>query len=166
MPNLVIPVGIPGSGKSTWGKTMFGHGKYSLISSDEIRRELWGSLKAAHDVTPEIKKERNGEVWDRFYRRIEDNLTHRVDTYADGTNLRQSARGRLLEIGERTNSETHVIVFNNVAQAWDRNVLRDEDLVVPHDVMKGFVRLFNKAYEDLTKIPHHYASITIIKKLR
>lgn len=145
---------------------MLGYGKYGIISSDEIRKELWGSLRAAHDVTPEVKKERNGEVWDRFYRRVEESLEHNVDTVADATNLRSSARGKLLEIAQKTKSQGHVIVFNNLGQARERNEARDLDLVVPREVMSDFIRQFESAYTALVEIPHGFDSVTVIGNLR
>lgn len=165
MSNLVFPVGIPGSGKSTWAKTMLGRGMYSIISSDDIRRDLFGSLRAAHDVTPEEKKKRNGQVWDVFYRRVEDQLRHSVDTYADGTNLRQSARDHLYEIAKRTGSQIHCIIFDNAKQAWARNELRDDDLIVPFEVMSAFHHQFDDAKDQILDTHGVFDSITVIGAL-
>lgn len=166
MCNLVIPVGIPGSGKSTWTEMVLGHGKYSIVSSDAIRKHIHGSLRAAHDVDLEEKQRRNKAVWGIFYRRVEDQVEHGVDTIADATNLRQSARGKLLEIAESAGAKTHVILFGNVLEALERNRVRDDDLVVPDDVMEDFLVQFDQAFTDLTTLPHHYESITMIGSLR
>jgi len=39
-PELVLPIGIPGSGKSTWIKEFNKGNKYKIVSPDEIRREM------------------------------------------------------------------------------------------------------------------------------
>lgn len=142
MTNLVVPVGMPGSGKSTWGRTMFGD-SYNIVCSDDIRRRIWGSLVDAHDCTPEEKKERNEIVWKEFYDEVEDYLSFEENVYADGTNLRDFARAKLLDIALRTNTQPHVIFFDNAKQAWERNTKREEDKHVPYKVMTEFQRRFD-----------------------
>lgn len=148
MANLVVPMGIPGSGKSTWGWTMFG-GKYKIVCSDDIRRRRWGSLQEAHNCDEEEKAERNKVVWEEFYRNVHDSLQHNVDTYADGTNLRDFARKRLLDIARETGAQTHIIIFGNTVQGRERNSMREEDQHVPHEIMSNFDRSFKKAMEEV-----------------
>lgn len=162
---MIFPVGIPGSGKSTWAKTMFG-GKYAIVSSDEIRKEKWGTLRAAHDVTPEVKKERNEEVWDLFYRDLSQLLTHGMDCYADGTNLTSHSRRRLMGTAERAKADLHLILFDNVVQAEARNREREHDLIVPSDVMENFCRLYRQSHYDIFEHESAwYKSITVIGHL-
>jgi predicted kinase len=40
---LLVLVGIPGSGKSTWANDRVASGRYHLVSTDAIRAELYGS---------------------------------------------------------------------------------------------------------------------------
>lgn len=161
MANLIIPVGIPGCGKSTWAKKLLDR-KYSVVSSDEIRKSFWGSLRESHD--PEFKKERNERVWDVFYNTIEDHLVHNVDVFADATNLNDYARERLREIAGRTGADVHVIVFANINEALTRNYSRDEDAVVPEEVMDSMRDLFDKAWTDIEDEP--YDSITTIASVK
>lgn len=44
IPELVLPIGIPGSGKSTWIKNFNANNKYVVVSPDSIRRELTGDV--------------------------------------------------------------------------------------------------------------------------
>lgn len=44
IPELVLPIGIPGSGKSTWIKSFNKNNKYIIVSPDEIRKELTGNI--------------------------------------------------------------------------------------------------------------------------
>lgn len=163
MTNLYVPVGIPGSGKSTWGKVMFPRAEF--VSSDQIRRELFGSLRAAHDVTPEEKRERNRQVWDIFYADIRRTLGwYDEDVYADGTNLRDYAREKLRQIALDTDSKMHVIIFSNTAEAYGRNVAREEDQVVPQGVMNDFLGQFNEAKLNIYAF-ESYDSVTEIAGL-
>lgn len=166
MPNLVIPVGIPGSGKSTWGTTLLGEGKYSVVCSDNIRRRIWGSLIEAHNCGPEVKQERTERVWKEFYADVEEKLKHNIDVYADGTNLRDFAREKLRDIAVRTGARTHLILFDNVVQALERNVSREEDKVVPDEVQLAFINQFALVLEDL-KLgeEQRYDSVTRIENL-
>src|SRR4051812_41108561 len=124
MANLIIPVGVPGSGKSTWAKSMLDL-KYHIVSSDDIRMRLFGSLRAAHE--PEVKKDDKAKVWATFYREIDDCLAHGVDVVADATNLRAFAREKLRDIAKLQHAQTHVLLFDNYYQAWFRNRERPED---------------------------------------
>lgn len=161
--NLIFPVGIPGSGKSTWARTMLPD--YIVVSSDEIRRQKWGSLRAAHDVDPEEKKKRNGEVWDIFYEAVENNLRNGYHTYADGTNLRGAARNRLRKIAAKTSSRIHCVIFDNAFQGWERNTERDPDAHVPGVVMSDFSEQFENAKSGILALPGQFDSITVIGAL-
>lgn len=147
-PNLFVPIGIPGSGKSTWCRRML---DALVVSSDGIRVELFGSLRAAHDVSPERKKEHNRLVWDRFYSEVEDLLAAGRDVVADGTNLRDFAREKLRAIAHRQDAQIHAIVFNNTTQAFRQNKERPEEQWVPDDVMNSFLGQFNEEYTYVTK---------------
>lgn len=147
---LYVPIGIPGSGKSTWCRRML---EAPSVSSDDIRRELFGTLCKAHDVTPEQKKEHNRQVWDLFYGRVESWLGQGEDVIADGTNLRDYAREKLRAIAQRQNATVHAIVFNNTTQAFRQNKERPEEQWVPDDVMNDFLGQFNQEYTYITKEP-------------
>lgn len=164
---LIFPVGVPGSGKSTWAKTMFG-GKYAIVSSDTVRKQKWGSLREAHDVTPEVKEERNEYVWNQFYKKLDQLLSNKVDCYADATNLTSRARNRLRATAEKHGAELHVILFDNVVEALQRNVERDHDAIVPDDVQEKFVRGFADSYQEVLRGQEQgwYNSVTIIGSLR
>jgi predicted kinase len=162
-PNLIFPVGIPGSGKSTWARTMLLD--YIVVSSDEIRKQKWGSLRAAHDVTPAEKKERNNFVWDAFYLAVATNLRMGYNVYADGTNLRIGARDRLLRIAKGAKARIHCIIFDNTFQGWERNTERDPDAHVPGVVMSDFSEEFENAKNGILALPGQFDSVTVIGAL-
>ena len=151
MPNLVILVGLPGCGKSTWAKSLFDL-KYKIVSSDEIRNRLAGSLREAHDkkVSP----------WGVFYQEITDALLHDIDVVADATFLTTKHRDRIREVAAETGAKTHLVVFKNIWSARARNAARDEETRVPSEVMDGMeilyrdtlVRIVQEEYDSVMTI--------------
>lgn len=152
MPNLVLLAGIPGSGKSTFAKTFFDL-KYAIISSDEIRQRLAGSLREAH--------QQKLKPWDVFYSEIEERLVHGVDVIADATFLTTSHRDRGREVAERTKSAVHLVLFKNWLDADRRNNERDEDRRVPAKVMHDMMNLL---WDTLARLPQEqYTTVTKIE---
>lgn len=151
MPNLVLLAGIPGVGKSTWAETFFGL-KYSIISSDRIRKDLAGSLRSAH--------EKDVKPWDVFYREIELRLSHDVDVVADATFLTPRHRDRAREVAKRTNARLHFIIFKNWLVGHERNLARGPDAQVPDEAMGAMMALYwdtldalgDEAYATVTRI--------------
>jgi predicted kinase len=152
-PKLIIPVGIPGCGKSTYADRFFP----IVYSSDAIREELSG------DAT---NQDINADVFGVFHRRIEHAFAilapdDECDVFADSTNLRDFAREKLRAIADRVGVETHVILFDNNHQAVDRNNFRKR--VVPADVMVRMLDQFERAKVDI--YTERYDSITVIKEI-
>lgn len=152
MANLILLIGVPGCGKSTWAKTFFDL-HYAVVSSDEIRKELAGSLREAH--------QEKVKPWDLFYDRIEDRLKHNVDTIADATFLTKGHRLRAREVADRCNADCHVVLFKNWHVATLRNEERDEDAKVPDYVMDDMHRLYMDTLAQL--VQEDYATVTKIE---
>lgn len=157
MAKLYIPVGIPGCGKSTLAEIFCPHYTQHIVSTDQIRERMvvTGDLESVNDMS------RNNEVFERYHNDIEFYL-HRCDNvFADATNLRDFARKELREISERYNVETHVIVFNNLLEAIERN--KNRDRVVPTDVINKMLEYFEVALRDIPQ--EGYTSITYIESM-
>ena len=84
IPIFVMTVGIPGSGKSTWASHQTG---YEIISSDDIRKELTGSLGLT------TKEEL---IWNTVWNRISAALLFGKSVILDSTNTISNHRSRLL----------------------------------------------------------------------
>lgn len=54
LPEFIMLIGIPGSGKSTWISKYNKNNKYTVVSPDEIRKELTGSIS---------DQSQNAKVW-------------------------------------------------------------------------------------------------------
>lgn len=148
-PNLFIPVGIPGCGKSTWAETFLPD--VVVISTDAIRERM-GDIN---------DQSRNGEVFQRFHQGIRVHLAHDNDVVADATNLDARARRELVEIAKEQKAKVHLVYFSNCDQAVIRNAARLER-IVPHDVMTRMLDKYeifklvlaseSPAYDTITEI--------------
>lgn len=90
-PKLIIPVGISGSGKSTWIKTLEGQG-YVVVSPDDIRREILGSVN---------DQSKGAEIFRIAYQRVADALNAGKNVIFDATNVISSDRRKTLEFLKR-----------------------------------------------------------------
>jgi len=86
-PKFIIPIGISGSGKSRWIKSLEGQG-YVVISPDDIRRELTGSIS---DQT------RNADVFPLAFKRTIDALNSGKSVIFDATNVVSYHRKSMLD---------------------------------------------------------------------
>ena len=86
-PRLILPVGISGSGKSTWIRSQTDP-NIVVVSPDEIRRELTGNIS---DQT------KNGEVFALANRRAADALNAGKSVIFDATNIASRNRKGLME---------------------------------------------------------------------
>jgi predicted kinase len=152
LPNLVILAGLPGSGKSTWAKSLLKY-KYKIVSSDDIRKRLAGSLREAHDN--EI------DPWAVFYKEIEEALRHGVDVVADATFLTVKHRDWIREVATFVGHvETHFILFKNTEEARARNAARGPEDRVPEEVMDSMTDLYNDTLARL--IRERYDSVMTV----
>lgn len=154
---LIIPVGIPGCGKSTLANTLGA----VTISSDLIRRDMHGG-EYVHD------NDENEEVFRRYHEKLRLNLGegHPTHVFADATNLQPFAREKLREIAVETLAETHVFFFKNSSEAIVRNEARDirTSHKVPHDAMLRMLQQYERALVD---VPHEfYYSVTYIESVQ
>lgn len=153
--NLVILGGIPGCGKSSYAERFFGL-HYKIVSSDEIRKRLAGSLKRAHgeDIKP----------WDVFYDEIGTALRHGMDVVADATFLTVDHRERIRAVAEAQGADTHFVLFKNLWEARNRNASRPDDTRVPFEVMEGFEALYLDTVVRLAQ--ECYSSLTMVESYR
>jgi predicted kinase len=85
LPNLILLMGIPGSGKSTWAKEYVFKcdASYTIVSSDDIRKQLTG------DINDQSK---NSEVWEVVFNQVTGGLKNRRNIILDATNVRTDLR--------------------------------------------------------------------------
>ena len=85
-PKLILPVGISGSGKSTWIKSQT-NSNTIVVSPDDIRRELTGSVS---------DQSKNALVFEIAHKRVADALNAGKNVIFDATNIKSRDRKSLM----------------------------------------------------------------------
>lgn len=125
---MIVLIGIPGSGKSTWAKTQ----NCQVLSSDEFRRLLSGD-------------ETNQNIHHQVFAAMRHMLRARMEigqpaTILDATNLRWSDRRPWLQVAKKFDARAEAVFFNvPLALALERNRLRERQ--VPEDVIRQMHKL-------------------------
>ena len=139
MNKLIMLIGLPASGKTSFTKTLlfsYKNDDIEIISSDAIRKELFGS---------EEEQKYNNKVFEEVYKRARFSIQHKKITVIDATNLSRKRRiGFLKSIPE---CEACAVVFAiPFEECCKRNAARER--VVPQSAMEKMYRSFQ---------PPHYA---------
>lgn len=114
MSKLIIMVGLPGSGKSTYTAKYEIQDRTTIVSTDEIRRELYGN--------PEIQGTAQ-DVFNEAYRRIEIALRAGDTVVFDATNLKARNRKYLCN---RFRPIADTIIAEYMAVSVDECIARDD----------------------------------------
>lgn len=99
-PILKVTCGIPASGKSTWAKHNAELTGAILLSSDQLREELFGDAN---------NQEKNAELFQELYKRAKELLNNGKDVIIDATNINQKKRMHLCR--EFKNFEKNLVYF-------------------------------------------------------
>lgn len=85
LPDFIMLMGIPGSGKSTWAKdyTFKIDASFTIVSSDEIRKRIAGSVN---------DQSKNAEVWETVLNQVVGLLKQDRNVILDATNVRSDQR--------------------------------------------------------------------------
>lgn len=109
MKNLYVLIGLPGSGKSTYAKTLEG----KLFSSDEYREKITGDSS---------DQSANDKVFKQLYSDIHETMKTGEDCIFDATNCTYKSRTRILELALKYRYfATAIVVYQPIDKCvtWD-----------------------------------------------
>jgi predicted kinase len=144
-PRIVLLVGLPGSGKSTWVQSKVTPGVSGALSSDALRELL------ADDPN-------NQNIHARVFRVMRELLKHRLElkrpvTYIDATNLTPKERRPYIKLVDLFDGEIEAVFFDVPMEECKRRnqgrgrIVPDEvigtmaERLVAPDVAEGFLRV-------------------------
>lgn len=134
MTSLIMMVGLPGSGKSTWAKN-FADKEVDIHSSDDIREELLNDIN---------NQENNSLVFETLHKRVKDSLCAGRTCIYDATNLNYRRRKDFVSRIKALNPEVFCIcVFlpASYERCLERN--RGRERVVPESVIREMREKFD-----------------------
>lgn len=137
-PTLILLVGIPGSGKTTYAKKYIEeHWNAIHLSSDLIRKELWGDEATQGD---------NNEVFSLMQKRAIETLNNGRDVIYDATNVTRKDRGYIIsQCPKFAKIEAHV-VWAPIEACIERDAARER--TVGKDVIDRMLKRFQAPYYD------------------
>lgn len=139
MNKLIMLIGLPASGKTSFTKTLqfsYKNDDIEIISSDAIRKELFGS---------EEEQKYNNKVFEEVYKRARFSIQHKKITVIDATNLNRKRRINFIKTMPKCKVEAVVFAIP-FEECCKRNAARER--VVPQSAMERMYRSFQ---------PPHYA---------
>lgn len=131
MHNLYMMIGFPGSGKSYYAKMLAKSVKCNIVSSDEIREEMFGDVNdQAH----------NKEVFEEVHRRVNMHLKNGENCIYDATNISRKRRVGFLNTLNRYRDvkKIAVLMCTDIDICLRQNKSRDRN--VPEDVIMRMFR--------------------------
>lgn len=137
-PSLILPVGIPGSGKTTYAeKYIEEHPDTVHLSSDKIREELWGNEAIQGD---------NNQVFSLMQSRAIDALNNGQSVVYDATNITRKDRSYIITLCPKfAKIECHVI-WAPIETCIERDAARER--TVGKEVIDRMLKRFQAPYYD------------------
>lgn len=137
-PTLILLVGPPGAGKTTYAeKYISAHRNTVHLSSDKIRKELWGDEATQGD---------NGEVFYRMQTRAIDDLNFGYDVIYDATNMTRKDRAGIISACPKfARIEAHII-WAPIETCIERDAERKR--TVGKEVIDRMIKRFQAPYYD------------------
>ena len=136
---LVVTVGLPSSGKTSWVDDFIGENQgkaIDVISSDKIREEVFNDIE---------DQNHNGEVFDLMKRRTKESLSQGHIAIYEATNISSKRRRALLnELNKYYDKAICLFKYKRLIACQIDNEKRDRE--VPSDVIDRMYRNF--------EIPH------------
>ena len=126
---VIMTVGLPGSGKSTWARRYAAEHGFVIHSSDGVRERIYGDESVVGDFD---------EVFGILYEDVDRSLSEGRDVIIDNTGLTLRAREVVKTYHDRGFRTVAVVFDTPLGTCLRRNASRDRK--VPEDVIRGMAR--------------------------
>lgn len=139
---LILPIGISGSGKSRIYKKEYSD--YKLVSPDEIRKFLTGNIS---------DQSKNNEVFERVDNLIDWCIKHDMNVFYDATNINKKYRHKFVnQFKDKDNVKIIYLVFPADVELSNKRIRKDmSDGVdrsdVPYEVLERQMKLYKETIE-------------------
>ncbi|TWT05405.1 AAA family ATPase [Planococcus sp. CPCC 101016] len=140
MAHFIMLIGLPGSGKTTYARSLLQSDKRWIhLSSDEIAQRNRLSCNSTN----------NQNTFEAMYQETAFHLENGNNVIYDATNLASKRRKSLLNRIEKFQPETEALVFLTPYKVLkSRNSLRQDKERVPDSVMERYIRAFQLPRKD------------------
>ena len=137
-PTLILLVGPPGAGKTTYAeKYISQHDNTVYLSSDEIRKEMWGNEAIQGD---------NSEIFSRMQARAVDGLNFGYDVIYDATNMTRKDRAGIISVCPKVAKIECHIIWATIETCIERDTARKR--TVGKEVIDRMLKRFHAPYYD------------------
>jgi DegV family protein with EDD domain len=147
-PALVVLVGLPGAGKSTFARRLRERAPVAVLESDRFRKLLFGR--------PTYSAEESRRLFRALHAAIETLLRRRVSCLLDATNLREEHRRPLYEIAERHGARLVVVQLEAPPEVVRSRLQRRRQAATPGDWSDAGPEVYERMREAVEPIgrPH------------
>lgn len=137
-PTLILLVGPPGAGKTTYAeKYVSQHVNTIHLSSDKIRKEMWGNEAIQGD---------NNEIFGRMQTMAVDGLNFGYDVIYDATNMTRKDRAGIISVCPKVAKIECHIIWATIETCIERDTARKR--TVGKEVIDRMLKRFQAPYYD------------------
>jgi len=147
-PTLVVLVGLPGAGKSTFARSLRERAPIVVLESDRFRKLLFGR--------PTYSPEESRRLFRALHAAIERLLARGVSCVLDATNLREEHRRPLYDMAERHGARLVLVHLDAPPEVVRQRLARRRQAATPGDWSDAGPEVYERMREALEPIgrPH------------
>lgn len=133
MKNLFLLRGLPGSGKSTWIKSM--KLEPYTVSTDKLR-EMYAGLEYNLDGNYRISDKADKQVWNELLKILESRMNLGLTTFVDACNIREKYLAKYVPLAYKYGYKIYIVDFTDISvptcidRNRDRGYKRVSDTVI------------------------------------